>query len=73
MIKLLNNETKGECIVTSAPAFIPKIYKKYRWHIIIRGEKPEEVLAKTIQKINEKSKKDLFTGWVVDRDPVFLS
>ena len=42
-----------------APHYIPKLYGKYHWNILIRGSNPREIL----REIN------LNKGWKVDVDP----
>ncbi|MBT4936849.1 primosomal protein N' [Candidatus Peregrinibacteria bacterium] len=58
----INAAMTDKHIITSAPAYIPKMHGKYFWHILIRGNSPEQFL-----------KTGNFSEWRIDRDPIFLS
>jgi len=52
-----------EVQILSATALIPKIYNKYHWNIVLKGEKPDEIIRQL----------RLPVGWRVDRDPVQIA
>ena len=58
----INKQKTIKHIITSAPAYIPKIHKKYYWHILIRGPQPELFIDISQCK-----------NWRIQRNPIFLS
>ena len=61
--KALDPHLKGHQL-TSAPALIPRRHNKYRWHVFLQGEKPQDILA----KITPTSLKN----WIIDVDPITM-
>lgn len=55
-------DARGEMvdILGPAPAYPARIRGKYRWQLLLRGSKPEELL----------DSRNLPSGWIVDVDPV---
>lgn len=68
-LKLLvtSQQSPEKISIQAAPALIMKLYGKYRWNVIIKGENPEIFLEKILEK--ESLKK----GWRIDRDPINLT
>jgi len=50
-------------VIGPAPAFIARLRGRYRWQLILRGERPQELLDKI----------DLPRGWTVNIDPLGLA
>ncbi len=46
----------------AAPALMPKMNKKFYWHVFVQGKTPESVIKKIDQ--------ELLKGWRIDVDPV---
>ena len=49
-------------LIGPAPCFVQRIRGRYRWHIVLRGSNPAQLLADL----------PLPMGWQVDVDPVHL-
>ena len=49
-------------VLGPAPAFVPKVRGRWRWHIVLRGDDP----AALVRDLS------LPPGWTVDVDPVSL-
>ncbi|HSW58741.1 MAG TPA: primosomal protein N', partial [Dehalococcoidales bacterium] len=49
-------------LIGPAPAFVPRLYGKYRWQLIVRAYNPADFLAGI----------DFPRGWGIDIDPVGL-
>ena len=45
--ELQNLNTKKELEITHYPALIPKLNNLYRWHILLKGQHPEELLKQS--------------------------
>ena len=51
-------------VLGPAPAYNSRVRGRYRWHILLRGQEPRQLLDKVLGKVALKD------GWVVDVDPV---
>lgn len=52
--------------ITLYPAFIPRLQNNYRWHILINGKEPTQLLKKILPHLSEEIKENL----KIDVDPI---
>jgi len=57
--QLLAGKADPNCLVSYAPAALPRLHGKYRWHVYLQGDAWTHLITS----------REIWQGWKIDRDP----